>query len=193
MSQWLPVLTVAALNMACSANTSARRESISLSIARDERRAATLRADVLRLQRLQRIQNECISAASCLAQFESLRAEIHFELSKCNAELANWEACNAERTSKTATGAGLGCLAGWAFAAATGGAAAPAVVIGCGGGGLLAHGSASGTCVGTHQPAPCGNRQLEFETTVLSRHNLAQMPQCRPEPPICAQLGSLLH
>ncbi len=193
MRQWLIAVAVAELIVACSPTTAGRHDSLSLSISRDERRAAALRADIMRLQRLQTIQSECVSAATCLAKFESVKADIHAELAKCNGELANWEACNAERTSKTAKGAGLGCLAGWAFAAATGGAAAPAVVIGCGGGGLLGHGSASGSCVGTIQPPPCGTRQPVFETIALSRHGLAQMPQCQPEPPICAQLDSLLR
>lgn len=188
------VLTAAAYLLGCSGSSHSRQQKLETAISRDEQRAAALRAETLRLQRTLQIQRHCIAISRCQAQREAYTAALSTTVAECNRQAANWEACNASRTSKTATGAGAGCLFGWVAAAVTGGAAAPAVLVGCGGGALAGHSSAAGPCVGTTRPVDCGSRGPEFQSVALQRIGLSALPPpCEQLPSICSQLDSLVY
>lgn len=169
----------------------ARQDSLDIRISKDERRAAELRADTLRLAALQRLQHRCIEVSACRAAAARVTATATGYLAKCNAKRANWEACSAQRTKNTAGGTALGCGLGWVTAVVTGGAGAPAIAIGCGTGAVVGHSSSSGPCVGTPHPEPCGLRGAEFTSRALLANHLTAMPDCPTEPPECARLESL--
>jgi hypothetical protein len=167
---------------------SARQQLLEEEFARDERRAAALRGDSLKLKHRLRLQRECIAHTQCIALASAIHANVMAGLASCNREAANWAACDAQRWKQTGTGAGIGCLAGWALAATTGGAAAPAVVIGCGGGAVAGNATATGDCTKVQRPADCGLRHDEFVRAALAGRHLSELPDCGQEPPGCAQL-----
>lgn len=127
----------------------ARQSAIDNRIVADEKRAADLRAEVKQLEDVLQMQRTCIERQACWAQVARVNAAIASELAECNRKSANWFACEAERTRNKADGTGLGCLLGWGFAVATGGAVAPSIAIGCGLG--AEHGA-------SHTRAECSNR-----------------------------------
>jgi hypothetical protein len=186
-------LAVAVSLTGCGAGVEQRIAKINEALSRDERRAALLRGDTLKLQTHLAIQRRCLGIAECRATSAAVNADRLAALGNCNLEAANWAACDAERAKDTATSAGLGCLFGWAAAIVTGGAAAPAVVIGCGVGAAAGHGSAEGSCVDAERPRDCGTRDAEFVSQALAKHGLRETPQCQDDPPECALLGSGLR
>lgn len=180
----------------CSAGTDRRlgqveqrQAELDLRVAIDERRAADLRADTLQLQNVLEAQRRCIAWEGCLAQVSRINAEVMAKLAECNKNTANWYACDAQRTRNTAEGAGLGCLLGWGFAVATGGAAAPAVLIGCGAGAATGDSGSTGSCTNRPKPRPCGQMGLTFQSEVLASQGLTTMPVCGPMPEECASLN----
>lgn len=170
-----------------------RQERLELRIARDERRAAELRATVLRTAQLQALQQRCLAATECRAKVAAVDAHVARQLASCNASWATWEACDAARTKRTATGAGLGCLLGWGAAAVTGGAAAPLVVAGCGAGALVGNDGAEGSCTETSRPPVCSGMDTVYKGTALRALGLDASPMCEPEPSECGRLNVLLQ
>lgn len=170
---------------------SRRQTKLDEAIARDERQAAELRAASLKLQRRLEVQRRCLAHSACVGQTNAVTADVYAGLARCNVQAANWAACDAARAKRTTGAAGLGCVAGWAAAALTGGAAAPAIAIGCVGGAAAGHGTAQGVCVNAQRPRDCGTREGEFVSAALARRGLSSMPNCGVEPPECATLSSL--
>lgn len=166
-----------------------RQLELDLRVAVDERRAADLRADALQLQYVLEAQRRCIAWEECQARTSIINAEVMAKLAECNRNTANWYACDAQRTKNTAEGAGLGCLLGWGFAVATGGAAAPAVAIGCGTGAVAGNSGSTGSCTDHPRPKPCGKMEATFRTDALTTHGLTSMPVCGPMPEECASLN----
>jgi len=166
-----------------------RQVELDLRVAVDERRAADLRADTLQLQYVLEAQRRCIAWEGCRAQVSRINAEVMGKLAECNKNTANWYACDAQRTRNTAEGAGLGCLLGWGFAVATGGTAAPAVLIGCGTGAAAGDSGSTGSCTSQPKPKPCGRLGPAFEAEVLASQGLITTPVCGPMPEECASLN----
>ncbi|MDC3985916.1 hypothetical protein [Polyangium jinanense] len=166
-----------------------RQSELDLRVAVDERRAADLRADTLQLQYVLDAQRRCIAWEECRAQTSRIRASIMANLAACNMNTANWFACDAQRTRNTAEGAGLGCLLGWVVAGVTGGAVAPAVLIGCGAGAATGSSGSTGSCTTQPKPRPCGQMGAAFQSEALMREGLTAMPVCGPMPEECAALN----
>jgi hypothetical protein len=186
----LPVLA------GCSAGTDRRlgqveqrQSELDLRVAVDERRAADLRADALQLQYLLEAQRRCVAWEECHARFTRIQAEITAKLAECNKNSAIWYACDARRARDTAADAGLGCLFGWVVAGVTGGAAAPAVVIGCGAGAAAGDSGSKGPCTSQPKPKPCGNLGRVFEVEALAVLGLPSTPDCGEMPEECALLN----
>ncbi|MCC6554193.1 MAG: hypothetical protein IT372_14400 [Polyangiaceae bacterium] len=166
-----------------------RQSELDLRVAVDERRAADLRADAIQLQHVLETQRRCIAWEGCRAQTSRIQAEIMAKLAECNRNTANWYACDAQRTRNTAEGAGLGCLLGWGAAIVTGGAAAPAVLIGCGAGAAAGDSGSTGSCTSQPKPKSCGRLGPAFQAEVLAAQGLTVMPVCGPMPQECASLS----
>lgn len=166
-----------------------RQSELDLRVAVDERRAADLRADALQLQDVLDAQRRCIAWEECRAQTSRVQAEVMGKLAQCNMNTANWYACDAQRTRNTAEGAGLGCLLGWGAAVVTGGAAAPAVLIGCGAGAATGDSGSTGSCTNQPKPRSCGQMGSAFQNEVLTAQGLLAMPVCGQMPQECASLN----
>ncbi len=184
----VPVLLVSQM-LGCGsvATTSARQDALDKAIARDERRAAVLRSDSLKLKNRLLAQSKCIAYRACSAKAAAIEAEVASSLASCNKQASDWYRCDAKRSNRTAGG----CLFGILAAGLTGGAAAPAAAIGCAGGGLAGHATAKGDCTRVRKPRACGRRGLEFQNSALANHRLAAFPQCGAEPIECGQLERL--
>lgn len=167
-----------------------RQRDLDMRVTADERRAAKLRAEAIQLQQVLEAQRRCIAWQECQARTSRLSASVAARLAECNMHTANWYACTARRTQNTAAGAGLGCLLGWAAAVATGGAVAPAVMIGCGAGAAAGHEDSAGPCTHQRKPQPCGQMQHVFESQALQAEGLSSMPACGPMPQECALLNT---
>jgi hypothetical protein len=189
-------ITIISVLAGCGAGTDRRlgqveqrQSELDLRVAVDERRAADLRADTLQLQYVLEAQRRCIAWEGCRAQTTRIQAEIMAKLAECNKNTATWYACDAQRARNTADGVGLGCLLGWVAAGVTGGAVAPAVLIGCGTGAAAGDSGSTGSCTSQPRPKPCGRLGPAFEAEVLAAQGLTTMPVCGPMPEECASLN----
>ncbi len=174
------------------ASTQSRQARIERGIAEDERRAALLRAETLKLKRRMEVQQQCIAYTQCKSHESLVVSFVAKHLAECNVAAANWYACDARNAKQATEDTLLGCFLGLGAAAVTGGAAAPWALVGCGGGAVVGDQAATGICTKTSRPLACGTRQAEFLTTALVEAGLTQAPRCLPkEPEGCAELRSL--
>lgn len=165
----------------CCAHTGTETRMQQLEIAEAERRNRLDALDKRIAEAEQRVARARAEADhhECLARREKVRAIILSRRAQCAEDVAKHEACTSSGTARTAGGGALGCLAGLAFAAATGGAAAPAVLVGCGGGAMA--GAALRKRCG--DPPDCVQFFNEIEHEVLAKHgDNGNMPAC-PAPP----------
>lgn len=175
------------------AHVQRRQSVIDARVAADEKRATELRAEVKQLEDVLHMQRACLEHQACWGQVARVNAAIAAELAQCNLASANWFACDAERTRNKADGTGLGCLLGWGFAAATGGALAPSIAIGCGLGRSHSEIHTNGICVQQSRPRPCGQLQHVFTQRALAALEFPSMPVCERMPPECELLNSSSH
>lgn len=170
-----------------------RQSAINERIAADEKRAASLHAEVEQLEQTIDLERRCVERQECWTQLARVNAFVAKELAECNRNSANWFACDAERTRNKAEGTGLGCLVGWGFAVLTGGSAAPAIAIGCGLGAKHGESNSVGDCMKQSRPQPCGAQQDIFTAAALASLQLPSMPACEPMPPECETRSSSSH
>ncbi len=110
---------------------------------------------------------------SCRAVVKELRAETERRRGACAKDLADRTLCKARNSERAATGGVLGCFAGIATAAFTGGAAVPWALGGCGAG-LGAGALAEDEC----PSAECATKIDSIEADVLAMRGLAATPRC---------------
>ncbi len=108
------ILVLGLSTVACAGNTDGQLASLEFRQQRiehetrlDERRAAEIRAEVLRQRRRLVLVSACIEYSKCEAQRAKLESEVQRRLALCNADVAKWEACRANRM-KRAAGGGVG-------------------------------------------------------------------------------------
>lgn len=138
----------------------AKLSELDVQISSAEQRVAEAQADAL--------YQECRAART------RLEAEIEIAKADCMRAIAERGACVAKNESRTTKGAGLGCAAGWAAAFLTGGAAAPAVLVGCAGGAAISH-TTRREC--GEVPA-CAARE-DLPSNVLRKHGHSALPVCQ--------------
>lgn len=167
-----------------------------------EQRLSTLEAEEARRQKkLDSLEQQIASAElraqhakaralyhECKASTASLKAEVTLRRAECYQEIAAHTECTANNERNTATSTTAGCLLGLGFAILTGGAAAPAALVGCGGGAAV--GRATRKKCG--DVPRCASQLNDMKRVVLADSGLVAMPQCieprepeslaRPEP-----------
>lgn len=192
---WLALIGLT--NLGCASSLCMHRDSaIQEAISRDERRAAELWAKSFRLSRLLDVQHRCLAVTQCHAEEAKFDAQRMDLVAACNAEQANWHACEAHAAKGKAESTAGGCLMGWIVAVATGGSAAPLTLLGCGVGNMAGGTDPAPMCADhaqRQQPAACGSRQAEFESEALQRANLDARPSCSPEPAECAEIAAMMQ
>jgi len=165
-----------------------------------EGRLSTLEAEEVRRQeRLDALEQQITSAElraehakaraeyhECKATSAHLNAEVTLRRAECYQAVAAHTECTANNERNTATAAATGCLLGLGFAILTGGAAAPAALVGCGGGAAVGH--ATRTKCG--EVPRCASQLNDMKRVVLAELGLVAMPTCTeppelelPEPP----------
>ncbi len=175
-----------------AASTRSRQAKLERGLAEDERRAALLRAETLKLKRRMEAQQRCIEYTQCKSRESQVVSFVAKHLAECNVAAANWYSCDARNAKQATENTLLGCFLGLGAAAATGGAAAPWALAGCGGGAVVGEQSRAGICTKTSRPQPCGTRQAEFLSMALSESGITRPPTCPPkEPDGCDELRSL--
>lgn len=125
----------------------------------------------------------------CKAARATIDAKTVLYEAQCFQDISAHAQCVAENERDTATGAALGCLLGVGAAVVTGGAAAPAALVGCGGGAVLGYATRE-KCGDIPR---CASQVNEMESLVLAEYGLTRAPTCtappelvlpeRPEPP----------
>ena len=146
-----------------------------------ERHIAELRAEQQRRQgELQEIRTQIDAATKeqerekCRALGARLDAEVALRKAQCIGQRASYAECLSKSDTRKTGGGLLGCLAGVGLAVATGGAAAPLTLAGCGGGYLL--GAATANDCGANPVCTPDDDALRPE--VLAAENLTEWPQC---------------
>ena len=113
-----------------------------------------------------------LKTEQCRAESARLDADVALERAQCLQRRAEFGACIAANEARRAKGTSWGCLLGLGAAVATGGAAAPMALAGCGAGAALSAGGvqcSNPTC--TVEPAI-------LRSQVLAHHQLSAWPEC---------------
>jgi hypothetical protein len=153
-----------------------------------EGRLATLEAEEARRQaKLDSLERQITAAElraehakaraeyhECKATSASLHADVTLRRARCFQEVSSHTTCTAENERNTATGAAAGCVLGLGVAILTGGAAAPAALVGCGGGAAVGH----ATRKKCGEVPRCASHLNDMPRMVLAEHGLAAMPTC---------------
>lgn len=110
----------------------------------------------------------------CSAKRALIKAEIIGFRSQCVQKQAEYETCVAKNNASSAKGAAFGCIAGLGAALITGGAAAPATLLGCGAGHI------AGKSANTHcgRPPNCVQLFNNIEYKMVNKHRLDRIPNC---------------
>ncbi len=110
----------------------------------------------------------------CSAKRALIKAEIIGFRSRCVQRQAEYETCAAKNSASSAKGAAFGCIAGLGAALITGGAAAPATLLGCGAGHM------AGKSTNTHcgRPPNCVQLFNNIEYKMVNKHRLDRIPNC---------------
>ena len=109
----------------------------------------------------------------CLADRAEVESAIAVANAECLKEVAERSACLAKGEARTTRGGGIGCAAGWLAAVVTGGAAAPAIALGCASGVVLSE-TTKKSC---GEVPPCA-RDPDPAATVLRSLGVSEVPTC---------------
>ena len=116
-----------------------------------------------------------LARQQCLAANAGIAAEVYVTAATCMADRSKFAECEANNHAHTSESGILGCIGGLGAAIFTGGAAAPLMALGCGGGAVLGQASAS-EC---GQDPVCTPDQGILAREALQRRGLTAWPVCQ--------------